>query len=284
MRLLRTLPEIGAWLASNGPRAGGGDRVLVPTMGALHAGHAALIRRGAAEAERRRGECVVTIFVNPSQFNDPGDFARYPRTLEADLDLCRAAGADVVVAPDVETVYPPGEAVPTPPVPRVGREPGLEDRHRPGHFAGVCRVVLRLFRLVRPAAAVFGEKDWQQLQVVRALVEQEGAGVEILAHETIREPDGLAMSSRNRFLSDPDRAAARALSAALQAAACDPDPARAERAMLGCLDAPGVRTEYAVVRDAETLVGHPLPGRSGRALVAATVGKVRLIDNRTWPG
>ncbi len=147
-------------------------------MGALHAGHGALIRRSVQEAAVRGlpGGCVVWVFVNPTQFNNPADLARYPRTLEADAVLCEAAGAAAIFAPSLDEVYPSGVSTAGPALPAVATTPGLEDAFRPGHFAGVCQVVKRLFEMCRPAAAVFGEKDWQQLAVVRAMVEQERRG------------------------------------------------------------------------------------------------------------
>jgi pantoate--beta-alanine ligase len=274
MRLLRTLAEAGT--------ASGG--VLVPTMGALHAGHARLIERAATEARARglKAGAVVTIFVNPAQFNDPADFERYPRALDADLEVCSAAGASAVFAPDVETVYPPGPRRPDVPVPDVGRLPGLEDAYRPGHFAGVCSVVVRLFEMVSPSAAIFGEKDWQQFQVVRALTAHFGLAIDILPEPTVREPDGLAMSSRNAHLSSADRRRAAALSRALRRAQVAETPALAEQAMAVELAHDGITPDYAVVRDAGTLL-RPVSGRPCRALVAATIGTPRLIDNMAWP-
>lgn len=263
-----------------------GPCVFVPTMGALHEGHAALIRFGAAEAERRglSGGCVVSIFVNPTQFNDPADFEKYPRTMDADLLACEGAGASAVFAPSVEAVYPPGEAGSEVVLPPVASAPGLEDRFRPGHFEGVYRVVRRLFELVKPVAAVFGEKDWQQLRLISAMVEREGLGVEIVPGETVREAGGLAMSSRNKHLGSEDREAALSLSRALCAAGRESDPAEAERVMEAMMREAGAEPEYAVVRDAETLlsigVGHAGPAR---ALVAARVGPTRLLDNAPWP-
>lgn len=287
MKVLRTLADIERQAAALG-RASGLGGVFVPTMGALHAGHAALVEQAAALA-RERGSasgCVVSIFVNPTQFNESADFARYPRTLEADLAVCERAGARVVLVPEVETVYPPGDpgAAPVPPLPRVAREPGLEDAYRPGHFAGVCQVVLRLLRLVEPEAAVFGEKDWQQLCVVRAMVESLALGVEIVGGPTVREPDGLAMSSRNRFLSPEERAKARAISLALCEARRGGTPAEAERIMEEVLGGAGITPEYAAVRDAATLMPAARPGSAGpwRALIAARVGGTRLIDNSVW--
>lgn len=268
---------------------GAGSCVFVPTMGALHAGHAALVAQGVREAAARRllAGCVVSVFVNPTQFNEKADYDRYPRDVDKDAGLCARAGAAVVFAPAAEEVYPPGVDIPIPELPEVARGPGLEDAFRPGHFAGVCQVVARLFELVRPRAAVFGEKDWQQLQVVRAMAARAGVargapGVEILAGETVREGEGLAMSSRNAFLTGEDRARALAISRALRVGGRGPTPARAEADMREELARAGVEPEYAVVRDAETLRA-PRPGRAARALIAARVGKVRLIDNAPWP-
>ncbi|HMN40011.1 MAG TPA: pantoate--beta-alanine ligase [Phycisphaerales bacterium] len=258
--------------------------VLVPTMGALHAGHFALVREAARLAKARTPTVpvVATIFVNPTQFNDPKDLERYPRTMEADVQGCRTAGADAVFAPATGVVYPHGQTVVAPPLPDVATTPGLEDAHRPGHFAGVCQVVMRLFALTRPSAAVFGEKDWQQLRVIAEMTRQEGLAVEIAAAPTVREPDGLAMSSRNMFLRGDERARARALSEALAAARSCGNVEDAERSMGDLLESRGVRTEYAVVRDAQSL-GPLVGGRPGRALIAARVGAVRLIDNAPWP-
>jgi pantoate--beta-alanine ligase len=219
--------------------------------------------------------------VNPTQFNEKADFERYPRTLEPDLKLCEAAGAAWVFAPSVEVMYPAsGEAV-VPRLPRVATEPGLEDRFRPGHFAGVCQVVMRLFRLLEPRRAVFGEKDWQQLQVVRAMAGEAGLAVKIEPHPTLRDPDGLAMSSRNRFLSVEERKAALAIPRAIKRAGEERDVAGAEGVMAEELEGSGLVVEYAVVRDGASL-GDVVAGRPGRALVAARAGKTRLIDNAGW--
>lgn len=268
--------------------------VVVPTMGALHEGHAALIRAAlAASRERARGGArppvVVTVFVNPTQFNDPGDLARYPRTLEADAALCEREGADAVFAPSAAIMYPPGREIPVPLLPEVATAPGLEDAWRPGHFAGVCQVVRRRFDLLAPIAAVFGEKDWQQLQVVRAMAERDTPGVEIVPCPTVREGDGLALSSRNRFLSPTDRERAATVPGALRAACAAPTPGAAERAMTETLEHEGLRVQYAVVREARSL--RPiLPDAArrslaspARALIAVECGPIRLIDNCAWP-
>lgn len=257
--------------------------VVVPTMGGLHEGHAALIRRAASEADGR--PVVVTIFVNPTQFNDPRDFERYPRTFDDDLALCQRCGATAVLAPSEQEVYPDGRSAGAVELPPVAVTPGLEDRFRPGHFAGVCQVVRRLFELTRASAAVFGEKDWQQLQVVRAMTSRERLPVRIIPHPTVRDPDGLAMSSRNRLLRPQDRAAALGISRALRAAQLRDQPAAAEAALRDEMQRACVEVEYAAVRDAQSL--QPLPPsapRNGaaRALAAGRVGAVRLIDNDAW--
>jgi len=267
-----------------------GRCVLVPTMGALHAGHADLVARGAALARQHQlgAGCVVSIFVNPSQFDDPADFGRYPKTLDADIALCERAGggAACIYAPAVEDVYPPPPAEPViaPPLPAVATEPRLEDTVRRGHFAGVCRVVKRLLEIVEPRLAVFGEKDWQQLQVVLAMTREARMGIDIIGAPTVREADGLAMSSRNRFLSAEDRRRGLAISRALRAVQGVRSAKEAEKHMDDILAAESITPDYAVVRDAATLLG---PGDVGpwRALIAAKVGSVRLIDNAAWePG
>lgn len=254
---------------------------FVPTMGALHEGHAALVRHAAASGR----PCVVSVFVNPTQFGEAADLARYPRTLEADLALCERAGAAAVFHPAVEVIYPVGvEAAQAEarawPLPAVAKEPGLEDAFRPGHFGGVCQVVARLFDLTRPASACFGEKDYQQLLVVRAMVAESGGRwgrLTIEACPTVREPDGLAMSSRNRFLGSAERSRALAIPRALSEAAGCAGPAEAEVAMRRLLSDAGVAAEYAVARAADSLM--PTTRGPFRLLVAARVGAVRLIDN-----
>lgn len=262
--------------------------VLVPTMGALHEGHLSLIRRGAEIAQERKlpGGCVPTVFVNPTQFGERADFDRYPRVEKDDARLAQEAGASAVFVPSVDTVYPDNVDVPVGDLPPQAREPGLEDAHRPGHFEGVVQVVRRLFELVKPRAAVFGEKDWQQLQVVRAMTEAEGLGVDVIGMPTVREPDGVAMSSRNRFLAPADRERASAIPLALEAAARMPTPDEAETRMREVLTSAGLtRIDYAVVRDAATLMA-PARGRPCRALIVVRLGEggnvVRLLDNAPW--
>lgn len=256
---------------------------FVPTMGALHEGHLALIRRVRELAQ----PVVVSIFVNPTQFGPGEDYQRYPRTFEADVEAAEQAGADIVFAPDVETIYPGfGDGrheVPAPPLPRVATEPGLEDAHRPGHFRGVCQVVARLFDLVGPKIAVFGEKDYQQLQVIRAMTDQNQnrwPNLRIVAHPTLRDPDGLAMSSRNRYLNAAQRQKALAISKAMHLADHAASSNEAERIMNEVLSTGGVKVDYAVVRNAETLMPLDRQNEPARALIAARVDEVRLIDNK----
>jgi len=252
---------------------------FVPTMGALHEGHLALVRRAAELSDR----VIASVFVNPTQFGPGEDYDGYPRDPERDAALLAEAGCDLLFLPDVATVYPPGDAT----VVEVAGPPaeGLEAAGRPGHFRGVTAVVTRLFHLIGPEVAVFGEKDAQQLAVVRRLVRDLHFPVEIVAHPTVREPDGLAMSSRNAYLDAAERRAATALYRALAAARREiergeRDAARLRAAMRAVLAAePLVEPEYAEVVDAETF--RPLARARGRLVlpVAARVGRARLIDN-----
>ncbi len=265
--------------------------VLVPTMGALHEGHLALIRLAAqrAGAMSPRRPVVVSVFVNPTQFDEPDDFERYPHDLDIDMRAAGAVGADCIFAPSVDVVYPPGDTIPAEPIPAQAIDKGLEDAFREGHFLGVCQVVRRLFVLTRCAAAVFGEKDWQQLQVAQAMSVNEKLGVEIIAAPTFRESDGLAMSSRNVHLTPSERQRAASLSQALLAAGSMPTVGKAESAMKKIMAEAGVDVNYATVRDAATL--EPLPremppsdlASPARALVAGRIGLVRLLDNMPWP-
>jgi pantoate--beta-alanine ligase len=256
---------------------------FVPTMGALHEGHGSLVRRAAADGR----PVVVSIFVNPTQFGPSEDYARYPRTLDSDCALLEPLGVAAVFVPSVEAIYPRGleaartEAAATE-LPEVATRPQLEDACRPTHFGGVALVVGRLFDLVRPARAYFGEKYYQQLRLIEDMVAADRGrygSLEIVPCPTIRERDGLAMSSRNRYLAPEQRDAALALSRALQIAHSAQRVATAERLMRDTLDAHGLETEYAVVRDARTLM--PVTGfeRPTRALIAVRLGSTRLIDN-----
>ncbi len=248
---------------------------LVPTMGALHEGHRSLIRSAVATGR----PVLVSIFVNPTQFAPGEDFDAYPRTLQQDLAVCQADGAAAAFAPDTSQVYPVGEALWMPPLPPSATDPGLEDAHRPHFFAGVCQVVARLFDITRPAEAFFGEKDWQQLQVVSAMAaahQDRWQGLTITPGPTVREDDGLAMSSRNAYLSAADRRRALALHAALGRAR------DGEAEMRAVLEAADLAIDYAVIRDAESL-GPPAGDRPRRALIAASLNGTRLIDNASVP-
>ena len=265
-------------------RAGGAPVGLGPPMGALHEGHASLVRVGRDRIARagRSGPLVVSVFVNPLQFGPHEDLDRYPRTLEADLKVCEREGVDIVFAPGVEEVYPGG-------APQVTVRPGplgkvLEGKTRPGHFRGVLTVVAKLFGLVRPDVAVFGQKDYQQLTLIRRMALDLNLGVEIIGAETVREVDGLALSSRNRYLDAEQRqeavALSRALRAAQEAAGYGADVAlTAARAELRA--APGVDVDYLVITDPDLGELPPAvpPGTPARILVAARVGSTRLIDN-----
>jgi pantoate--beta-alanine ligase len=256
-------------------RLGLGDTIgLVPTMGALHAGHAALLETARAECDA----VVATIFVNPLQFGPQEDLARYPRTLDADLELCKRLGTDVVWAPSLTDVYPHGGA-------QVQVSPGpvgdlLEGAVRPGHFAGVLTVVAKFLNLVRPHRAYFGEKDYQQLTLIRQMTVDLDLGAVIVGIPTVREPDGLALSSRNRYLSAPERVQALALSRALFAGrdAAARGLAAALTVATGVLAiSPGLEIDYLDLR-APDLGPAPAAG-AARLLVAARVGTTRLIDN-----
>ena len=274
--LIRTIAELRGWLSER--RRAGQNVGLVPTMGALHAGHGSLM-----DHAHRENACVVTsIFVNPIQFNQAADFVRYPRTLDTDLEFCRARGVDAVFAPPATEMYPsPQQAFVE--VARVADK--LEGEFRPGHFRGVATVVLKLFHMVQPDRAYFGEKDAQQLAVIRRMVADLNLPVEIVAVPTLRENDGLAMSSRNRLLSPPERRVAPVLYEALRAAgeavaAGVTDAAEVRRRALAVLARePGMRVEYLEVADPDGM--QPVGLIAGPALVVAAVwlGNTRLIDN-----
>ena len=271
VREIITLPESLEALRSSGTIA------LVPTMGALHDGHLALV----AEA-RRRADCVVaTIFVNPLQFNDPGDLARYPREEAADLARLEAAGCDLVWLPSADELYPDGFATN---VNVSGVSERWEGEHRPGHFDGVATVVAKLLIATMPDVAVFGEKDFQQLAVIRRMVTDFGLPVEVVGNDTVREEDGLAMSSRNALLRAEQRSRAPALFAALTDAAArisggEPVEAVVKSATDRLTEVGFDPVDYVAYVDEITL--EPLasyrPG--GRLIAAASLGGVRLIDN-----
>ncbi len=277
-RVIETAAEFRE--ACDGVRARGERLGLVPTMGALHSGHLALV-----EEARRRAACVaVTIFVNPTQFGPNEDFARYPRNLEADVERCRDAGASLVFAPPTREMYPEGERT------RV-RVSGLTDAlcgpHRPGHFEGVATIVTKLFAVAGPCVAVFGRKDYQQLKVLERMARDLLLPVEVVGYPTVRDADGLALSSRNAYLSAAERERAlaipRGLSAAARAFAAGERRAGALRRLaLDEITKAASRIDYVTIADPDTLEPLPDDATGGeRTLLAAAVfvEKTRLIDN-----
>ncbi|MDF1542923.1 MAG: pantoate--beta-alanine ligase [Anaerosomatales bacterium] len=259
-------------------RAEGKTIALVPTMGALHEGHLSLVRAACERADY----VVVSVFVNPTQFGPGEDFETYPRDLDADLQLLAAEGVDLVFVPSAAVMYAPDASVTVDPGSLASR---WEGEIRPGHFVGVATVVTKLLSIVRPDLAYFGEKDYQQLQVVCALVRDLDLGVGVVGRPIVRDRDGLALSSRNARLSPSQRQAALAIPAALEAAAqalaWGEREARAlERAMFEHLaGVEGLSLDYAVVVDPDTLEPLEQVQRSARALVAARIGDIHLIDN-----
>jgi pantoate--beta-alanine ligase len=272
---LHTIEEIRAKLAAH--RQKGRTIGLAPTMGALHRGHGSLIEAAARETD----VVVVSIFVNPIQFNDTGDFSRYPRTLDSDVAYCESLGAGIVFAPSEREMYP------EPPrsfVEVEGVSEHLCGKFRPGHFRGVATVVLKLLQIVQPDRAYFGEKDAQQLAVIRRMVRDLNVPVEIAGVPTVREPDGLALSSRNQHLTPEQRRIAPLLYKALQSAAKRieegaRDPEQIRREAQETLRRPEIRVEYFEVVDAGTM--QPVERIEGKVCVAAAIwlGATRLIDN-----
>ncbi len=245
---------------------------LVPTMGALHDGHRANIRAAKAAADY----VVVSVFVNPLQFGPNEDYDQYPRQLDEDVAICEAEGVDLVFAPEVETMYRPLGSRLT----EVTLEAGpagaqLEGASRPGFFNGVLTVVAKLFQLIKPDLACFGEKDYQQLALVRRMVFDLDFDIRIIGVPTVREADGLARSSRNVYLSAAEYESALAIPRAIAAAQASPDPLAAAREVL--LSAPGVKVDYLTIMDPD--LGSPPSQGQARLLIAAFVGKTRLIDN-----
>ena len=260
-------------------RATGRSIGFVPTMGALHEGHLTLMRR----ARERNDFVVVSIFVNPTQFSPGEDFARYPRDLDADARLCASVGVELIFAPEVEEMYPPGDSTwveVTGPLVE-----GLCAPHRPGHFRGVTTVCARLFNIVQPDRAYFGEKDYQQLRVIIQMVRDLKFPLEIVPVPTVREASGLAMSSRHAYLTPDERAAAAVLSRALQSAqeayeAGERDPAALERRAVEVIHSePRARLQYAEARDAETLTRIATAAHPVVLALAVLIGRTRLIDN-----
>ena len=260
-----------AWVA-------GGERIaFVPTMGALHEGHLALLAKAKTLADR----VVVSIFVNPLQFNDPADLERYPRQEDSDLGKLEAAGCDLVWLPTANDLYPDGFATT---VSVAGVSERWEGEHRPGHFDGVATVVAKLLNAVRPGVALFGEKDFQQLAVIRRMTTDLGIGSEIIGVPTVRDGDGLALSSRNALLSTDERRGAVALPNALNGAgeaiaAGRPVAEALRKAKQALVDAGFLKIDYLALVDAATLEPLEEPQGEMRLIAAATIGTTRLIDN-----
>lgn len=266
MHIVRTINELRAEI---GRWRGEGQRIaLVPTMGALHAGHIALVATALAIADR----VVVSIFVNPTQFAPTEDLSRYPRDEAGDVAKLAGAGAHLVWAPSVPEMYPDGFATQ---IVVGGAAALLEGQFRPHHFSGVATVVCKLLSAAMPDVALFGEKDFQQLAVIRQMVRDLALPFAIQGVATVREADGLALSSRNAYLSDDERHIAPMLFKVISEVARGRDPAEAAHALLA---AGFTKVDYIEVRDAETLSPY-VPGRPGRVLAAAWLGKTRLIDN-----
>jgi len=259
-------------------RAGGASMGFVPTMGALHEGHLSLIRAAKTRCDR----VVVSIFVNPTQFGRGEDFAAYPRPIESDLALCRGEGVELVFTPPPAAMYPPESRT----VVHVGRLGDvLCGPFRPGHFDGVATVVAKLFNIVPADVAFFGEKDYQQLALIRRMAADLNLPIEVVGCPTIREPDGLAMSSRNAYLSPTERAQAASISRGLfaaldQAGRGETDPAKLTGVVREAVVSAGpVDTEYVDLVDADTLERLARLDRRARLCVAARIGRTRLIDN-----
>ena len=275
MQIIRRLSDLSPTLSLW--RAAGEKLALVPTMGALHAGHLALVEAARAKADR----VIASIFVNPLQFNDPGDLARYPPQEEADAARFEQAGCDLLWLPTAEQFYPAGFATT---VSVAGVSDRWEGEHRPGHFDGVATVVSKLFIAALPDIAIFGEKDWQQLAVIRRMNADLGLPIEIIGHPTIREADGLAMSSRNALLGAEEKEKAPALHRLMNelatAIAGGGNPAAEIERMIGQLEGAGFGpVDYVAYVDGGSLEPLDRYQENGRLIAAAFLGKVRLIDN-----
>lgn len=276
MNIYKSIEDLQAFVEAE--RAKGLRIAFVPTMGALHAGHLSLVRRALSECDR----CIVSVFVNPTQFNDPRDLETYPRTLEADSTLLASVGASALFAPEVSTIYPE-EDTRTFEVGAVAEV--MEGRYRPGHFNGVMQVVSRLFDIVRPDCAYFGEKDFQQIAVIRAMVRLIGSPVEIIACPIVREADGLALSSRNVRLSTEERREAPQIYRILSESrswAKDMSPQQVIERVTEQINAvPHLRVEYFEIVDTDSL--QPIASWSDspapHGCITVFCGEVRLIDN-----
>jgi pantoate--beta-alanine ligase len=275
MLLMRFACEVTEW-AREQHRAG--KRIgFVPTMGSLHEGHISLVE----EARKSADLVCLSIFVNPTQFGPNEDFEAYPRDEESDLQRCREAGVDVVFLPRPEAMYAQDATVC---VDEAKLQYGLCGARRPGHFKGVCTVVAKLFNIVQPDVAVFGQKDFQQVAIIRRMVRDLDFPVEIVMAHTLREPDGLAMSSRNAYLSETERQDALGLNRALMSlgsiGAGHPAAEPMLEQMRSILERHGLREDYVAIVDADTLLSVPFVEQGNVALIAAFCGKTRLIDNR----
>lgn len=275
MQIIRDIPTLREAIRSR--RTEGKHIALVPTMGALHAGHLSLVKQGFEHAQA----VVVSIFVNPTQFGPNEDFSKYPRTEEADCKALEGVGATIAYLPRVEDMYPEGAATS---VKVAGITSGLCGAFRPGHFDGVATIVTKLFMQVQPDVAIFGEKDYQQLAVIRRFTQDLDIPVQVLGAPVIRESDGLALSSRNRYLAPAERAIAPKLHAILQEAAQSIKSGNAvktalEKASQAILQAGFAKLDYIELRDAATLAPLEKLTAPARLLVAAYLGTTRLIDN-----
>ena len=277
MKLLNSIAELHAWRVS-APN----PVVFVPTMGALHEGHLQLMR-DARQMAGEGGSVIVSIFVNPLQFGPNEDFSKYPRELAADAAKCQSVGVDVIFAPRSEEMYPPDRSVT---VLESKLSKVLCGASRPGHFDGVCTVVLKLFNLVQPQHAVFGKKDYQQLAIIRRMVRDLNVPVRITGSETVREPDGLAMSSRNRYLTGLERGQAPAVRHALLLAKTRWEAGETSTAALReiflqelCTEAPLSKVDYIECVDAVSLETPVVASESSLMVAAVFFGKTRLIDN-----
>ena len=271
MKILTTIAEVRAESQRK-------PRVLVPTMGALHRAHGELIRV-AREAAGKHGEVIVSIFVNPLQFEPGSDYERYPRREKADEEFCRSAGVDLLFRPSADQVYATDRSTF---VEETSLSSTLEGKSRPGHFRGVCTVVAKLFNILEPDAAVFGEKDFQQLVIVRRMVRDLNFNIDIIALPTVREEDGLACSSRNQYLNREERKQAGVLYKALRAAADSGKQSATDVVALAreiIAEAPLARIDYVDVVHAETLQPLEMSGPNTVMFMAVFFGKTRLIDN-----
>ncbi len=271
MKIARTISAVRSY-----QRTQRAPIVLVPTLGALHHGHAELLKH-ARRLAGKKGRVAASIFVNPTQFGPNEDFSRYPRPWKNDLKVCREAGVDLVFAPSVEEMYFPDRSVF---IDESTLSRNLCGASREGHFRGVCTVVAKLFLIVQPETAVFGEKDWQQLAIIRRMVRDLNFPVNIVGHPTVREADGLATSSRNAYLTPEERSVAPQINQALRQASTGKTAGQILKTGRKLLEKiPGARVDYLELVDAETLADVTRLNRPMRLATAVFLGKTRLIDN-----